>query len=261
MSKAVKAVNGITSKTYERMVLDAGRLYAEYDLPGQRAIGATRGGSTFVVESEFREMTVDGAPGPVKGSQRLLRSSAKLSTNIVEIVKETLLTSLPGSINTPTATHDVITRERQIEAGDYLDNLTLVAEKAGTDELVIIKIDNALALNGLEFSAAEDDETVIAQEFTAHYDPANLAKEPWSISYPKETVVTSHTVTYIAGANGTVFGDLVQTVVDGADSDPVGAIADDTYEFIDWDDASTDNPRTDVNVTTPITVTANFALI
>ena len=32
------------------------------------------------------------------------------------------------------------------------------------------------------------------------------------------------------------------------------------YHFVDWSDASTDNPRTDTNVTADITVTANFAI-
>jgi len=261
MTIPVKAVSGITADTYNRMVLDAGALYADYDLPGQRLLGATRGGSTFTIEPENREMVVDGAPGPVKGSQRRLRTIAKLATNIVEITTQTMIDLLPGVTNTPTGTHDVLTRDCQISADDYITNLTLVATKAGTSELVIIKIDIALALNNFEFAVADDDETVLAQEFTAHFDPTTLDTEPWSISYPLEVAVTSHTVTYIAGSNGNVIGDLVQTVVDGADGTSVYAEADSLYEFIDWSDASTDNPRQDTNVTAPITVTANFALI
>ena len=37
------------------------------------------------------------------------------------------------------------------------------------------------------------------------------------------------------------------------------AVPDAGYEFVDWSDSSTDNPRTDSNVTADISVTANFA--
>jgi uncharacterized repeat protein (TIGR02543 family) len=36
-------------------------------------------------------------------------------------------------------------------------------------------------------------------------------------------------------------------------------VADSGYHFVNWSDASTTNPRTDVNVTADISVTANFA--
>ena len=32
------------------------------------------------------------------------------------------------------------------------------------------------------------------------------------------------------------------------------------YHFVNWSDASTENPRTDTNVTANISVTANFAI-
>jgi hypothetical protein len=46
----------------------------------------------------------------------------------------------------------------------------------------------------------------------------------------------------------------------GTDGTPVSAVPATGYHFVDWSpDGSTDNPRTDTNVTADISVTANFA--
>ena len=66
---------------------------------------------------------------------------------------------------------------------------------------------------------------------------------------------------YSAGPNGTVTGNLNQTVQENNDWTPVTAIADTWYYFVKRSDGNTDNPRTDLNVTNNINVTANFAAI
>ena len=70
--------------------------------------------------------------------------------------------------------------------------------------------------------------------------------------------INVYTLSYTAGDNGTLSGTLTQDVEHGSDGEEVEAIADDAYEFSNWSDGSTDNPRTDVNITTDISVTANF---
>ena len=70
-----------------------------------------------------------------------------------------------------------------------------------------------------------------------------------------------YAVTYTAGANGSIVGDTSQTVASGNDATAVYAAADATYQFVQWTDASTDNPRTDTAVAATITQTATFALI
>ena len=70
--------------------------------------------------------------------------------------------------------------------------------------------------------------------------------------------VANHTLTYTAGANGSISGISPQTVADGADGSSVLAVADPGYAFDQWSDSSTDNPRTDLNVTGDITVEASF---
>ncbi len=67
-----------------------------------------------------------------------------------------------------------------------------------------------------------------------------------------------HTLTYSAGANGHIEGETPQTVNDGDSGTEVSAVADPGFHFLNWDDASTDNPRTDLNVQGDISATASF---
>ena len=72
--------------------------------------------------------------------------------------------------------------------------------------------------------------------------------------------INTYTLTYTAGANGSVDGASPQSVEHGADGTPVEAVPDTGYHFVQWSDGTTDNPRTDTNVTGDVSVTANFAV-
>ena len=72
--------------------------------------------------------------------------------------------------------------------------------------------------------------------------------------------INTYSLHYTAGSNGSLTGDASQTVDYGTDGTAVTAVADAGYHFTGWSDGSTSNPRTDVNVTADITVTASFAI-
>ena len=67
-----------------------------------------------------------------------------------------------------------------------------------------------------------------------------------------------YTLAYTAGPHGTLTGSTNQTVASGSDGTAVTAVPDTGYHFADWSDTRTNNPRTDVNVASNISVTANF---
>lgn len=70
----------------------------------------------------------------------------------------------------------------------------------------------------------------------------------------------SYTVKFIAGENGTLLGETEQLVEAGKDCTAVTAIPDENYQFDSWsgDYTGTDNPLTITNVTSDMTITANF---
>lgn len=70
---------------------------------------------------------------------------------------------------------------------------------------------------------------------------------------------STFTLTYSAGSNGSISGDTPQTVNSGDSGTAVTAVPDSGYQFTSWSDSSTDNPRTDTDVTADISVTASFS--
>ncbi len=71
-------------------------------------------------------------------------------------------------------------------------------------------------------------------------------------------VPPQRTLTYTAGPNGSISGTSPQTVSQGGSGSQVTAVPDGGYQFDSWSDGVLTASRTDVNVTTDITVTANF---
>ncbi len=78
------------------------------------------------------------------------------------------------------------------------------------------------------------------------------------ISVTAAFAINTYTLTYIAGANGSLSGDSTQTVNHGSDGTAVEAVPDTGYHFVKWSDDSTANPRTDTNMTADLSVTAEF---
>ena len=91
-------------------------------------------------------------------------------------------------------------------------------------------------------------DTSVAQTFTI------------TVTVVNDPPVDTYTVTYTAGANGTISGTSPQTVNQGASSTAVTATPDTGYHFVSWSDGSLTAARTDTNVTANINATASFAV-
>src|SRR6185503_12957409 len=73
-------------------------------------------------------------------------------------------------------------------------------------------------------------------------------------------VSCQRTLTYLAGANGSISGTTPQSVTYGGNGSAVTAVADPNYHFVSWSDGVLTATRTDTNVQGDITVTASFAI-
>ncbi len=80
-----------------------------------------------------------------------------------------------------------------------------------------------------------------------------------NISVTASFAINQYTLTYTAGANGSISGTSPQTVNHGSDGVLVTATADPGYHFTTWSDGILTAARTDTNVSGNITVTATFA--
>ncbi|MCD8453791.1 InlB B-repeat-containing protein [Tenacibaculum finnmarkense genomovar ulcerans] len=96
----------------------------------------------------------------------------------------------------------------------------------------------AIANTGYEFVKWSDNNTSETRT-----DIADADKE-FTAEFVK--VIEKFTVKYIAGNNGTITGDLAQTIEEGNSTSQVKAIADAGYEFVKWSDNNTSETRTDI---------------
>jgi formylglycine-generating enzyme required for sulfatase activity len=71
-------------------------------------------------------------------------------------------------------------------------------------------------------------------------------------------VPASHTVRFLAGANGSISGPTTQTVLSRGDALPVTAVPSYMYVFRQWSDGSTASSRTETDVTEDRAFTASF---
>lgn len=81
-----------------------------------------------------------------------------------------------------------------------------------------------------------------------------------SLAVSASFAINTYTLTYTAGAHGSVTGTTPQTVNHGANGTSVTATPAAGYHFVSWSDGVTTAARTDTNVTGAITVSASFAI-
>ncbi len=80
------------------------------------------------------------------------------------------------------------------------------------------------------------------------------------ISVTAQFEIDTYTLQYTAGTNGSISGDVTQSVSYGGDGTQVEAVPDTGYHFTGWSDGVSDNPRTDIYVTEDISITAQFEI-
>lgn len=204
---ANKTINGLTSKTPQRLLLDAGAFFKNFDMDTDtfesavtagKLLGATKGGGSFSAVPAIRKIEIDGVRGSVKGLGVLDTWEVKLGANIVEVSADTLVSALAiadkavGTDGTATggadlSGYDIITGRSHILDADYIGNVTWVGTLSGSLKPVIIQVLNALNEKGLELSFEDKSEGVVETEFMGNFDFTDPDKVPFVIYYPKET--------------------------------------------------------------------------
>ena len=83
----------------------------------------------------------------------------------------------------------------------------------------------------------------------------------YDVTVEAEFEAITYTLTYAAGAGGTIQGSATQTVAHGQSGTEVEAKPNEGYKFVKWSDGRTTAKRTDSNVQRDSSVTAIFELI
>lgn len=185
MSKktAVKRT-GYTASTPKHYLINAGAVYKNlaWNPTGGKSgtgqwegelLGATAGGNKVTIERNYRTVEIDGVFVPAVGQKLLESQSAKIEVNVKELTAENICLSINGAITDPDGTeapsgYKVISGKSKLENSDYIQNLGIVGTMSGTDDPIIVIIDNALCTSGLDFETKDNDEAVVSMTFEAH---------------------------------------------------------------------------------------------
>lgn len=190
----MKKITGITPRTPENLLLNAGAFFKSYDITKDtpetakaKLIGATQGGGSFSAVPNVRKIEMDGCSGNVKGLETIDDWVVTMVANVKEVTVNNLKMALGAADSEPTTTpanYTKITGKTDFDDTDYIDNLTWIGTLKGSKEPVMIVIKNALSLNGLNLTVADKGEAVIPITLTGHYDPENMDDIPFEIHYP-----------------------------------------------------------------------------
>lgn len=188
---------GFTSDTAKHFIVDAGALYRNLEFDEEtmkykgEPLGATSGGSSVKVEQEYRTIEVDGVFTDAVGTKMLQSASASMEVNIKAITAETIKMGINGKISTGDGTTSptgatIVTGKGKLENSDYIKNVALVGTYSGSDEPVIVILDNVLSDGGLEFSVEDNNEAIVTMTLKAHADAGQVADRalPMRIIFP-----------------------------------------------------------------------------
>lgn len=185
-----KRISGYTEKTLENVTTGAGVVFKNFDLAADtvesargKIISATSGGVKVKVEypsAWYRE--IDGVPENSKGMYEREECKPTVTMGLVEIASPQVLADALGGAtvadaDAPTG-YKAITPKWDVDAADYLENLTIVTTRKGSDDPLIIVIDNPLSTEGFELATESKAGGGMEVTFTGNYDPLKLDECP-----------------------------------------------------------------------------------
>ena len=223
-------MKNLTTQQIKNIMLDTGVVYLNYGELGERVLAPTRGGNSFVVEQEVREIERDGALGKEKGLRRVITENAMLTVRLMDLSIENIKLALAGA----NVTGDTIssTTDGTIAEAEYLKNVTLIGvDMEGKNK--IITLYNAMADNGLSFEMADKDESVVELAFSGHRNPTNYSEPLYTIEEASDIaanltglVVTTATLSPSFSGSVYEYGSSVSSATSSVTVTATGAAAD-----------------------------------
>lgn len=188
--------NGLRDGSHKHLVIGPGAIFKDFNLEtfdpedpigtAGTLLGATKGGNEVRLETEYHEVEVDGAIGPVEYMEWLISARAQLETNVLEVSRGNLQLVLPNfNVSTLNDKYDIIKHNGEI-APTVAHNIAIVGTVIGYNYPVIFVLNRARAINNptLPLGTGKDDVplNIIFEGRFTEGDPYTI---PFYVLYPK----------------------------------------------------------------------------
>lgn len=151
-------------------------------------LGATNGGNKLSIKPEVTNIDVDGVLVEAKGLMQKTGETAQIETNMVEVTKDFLQSTVIGQDGVSEDTRfDVIESKALIDDDDYIENFAFVGFKTDGSPIIVL-FDYAICTEGLELDNKNKEAAVIPATFKCVADlvaGGNTNKLPYHIYVPK----------------------------------------------------------------------------
>ena len=245
----------LTQEQIENIQIDYGIVYINFGVTGERQLAPTRGGGTFTVTKNIRDIEFDGRKGKTKGVQVVDEVNAMLSVPLLDTSMDNLALAMPwatysgGKISGKSGNLGVIPDSA------YIENITCFAKVIGGGYKQIT-LYNAMAENDFSLAATPKAEGVITLEAHAHWDAEDNTADLYDVqdveTIDSDAVIpTVVTVPEDAASAVVVSGNLTATFSEDIRQ---GDIKDDNFTLIKTDGTEVAGTLT----YTPATKTATF---
>lgn len=175
-------------------MLGAGTLYKDLVYSAETSqwtgtiLGATNGGNKLSIKPEVTNIDVDGVLVEAKGLMQKTGETAQIETNMVEVTKDFLQSTVIGQDGVSEDTRfDVIESKALIDDDDYIENFAFVGFKTDGSPIIVL-FDYAICTEGLELDNKNKEAAVIPATFKCVADlvaGGNTNKLPYHIYVPK----------------------------------------------------------------------------
>ena len=218
----------LRKSTFKKLLLDAGAFVYGVDFSAAKTVaalktalaaaladnsktlGATRGGGSFTVTREMRQVEVDGLRYRFVGDTRVDSADAYMSTTLLEIGNKNMMGAAMGTAETTTdGDLTIMKMKTRIEEEDYIQDLWWVGDQSDGG---MIAIHFAYAFNTADLAVTWTDkgEATLPVEFHAYQgDVEDYDYAPYEVYFFAAPVVQNMTITSEAG---TASGDTKLTV-------------------------------------------------
>lgn len=191
-----KGYNGLRQGTHKALMMGPGAIFQDFDLdkfdpsdPMNTAgdlLGATAGGNTIKINTEYHDVAVDGTLGPVEHLEWLIAATAQLETTLLEITKENLQLTLPNfDVMEHDENYDILKHNGEIAPSSY-QNIAIVGNVVGSSYPVVFILNRARVISQTEIPLGNGKEDVaLKMTFESRFTEADPYTIPFYIMYPK----------------------------------------------------------------------------